>query len=102
MEIYTKEVQTKNGKVEGCQVKWPGFNILLFAGTKGFLGCGVFDLDALDKFGVACAIVESTPQNPIGTLERFTTRKIAKANAKARALGINIGMDSTEALNILA
>jgi len=102
MEFNTKELQTRNGKVEGAQVKWPGFNILLFAGTKGFLGCGVFDLDALDNFGVACAIVESTPQNPIGTLERFTARKIARVNAKAKALGINIGMDVLEALNILA
>ncbi|MCM8770617.1 MAG: YunC family protein [Candidatus Omnitrophica bacterium] len=102
MEIYTKAVQTKNGQVEGVQVKWTGFNILLFAGGKGFLGCGAFDLEALDKFGVACAIVESSPENPIGTLERFLERKIARLNSRAQALGIKPGMDCSNALEVLA
>lgn len=102
MEFNTKKLEMKNGVVEGAQVKWPGFNILLFAGSKGFLGCGVFDLDACDRFGIAVAIVESTPDNPIGTLDRFTQRKIAKINAKAKALGIYIGMEATKALEILA
>jgi len=47
MEIYTKSYQTKSGLVEGIQVKWAGFHILLVAGKKGFLACGVFDLKLL-------------------------------------------------------
>jgi hypothetical protein len=78
MEINTKIYQTPNGLVEGVQTKWPGFN------------------------GVAAAIVESTPDNPIGTLERFGNRKITKANAKAQALGIKEGMDVTEAFALIA
>jgi uncharacterized protein YunC (DUF1805 family) len=47
-------------------------------------------------------LVESTPDNPIGTLERFPDRKITKANAKARTLGIKEGMDVTEAFALIA
>ena len=102
MDIYTKSYNTKNGLVEGVQVKWPGFSILLVAGKKAFLTCGVFDLEAIDAFGGAAAIVESTPENPIGDLERFPNRKITKVNSKAKALGINAGMDVQAAFEMIA
>ena len=102
MEINTKTYQTPNGLVEGVQTKWAGFNILLVTGTKGFLACPAIDVDACEGYGVATAIVESTPDNPIGTLERFGNRKITKANSKAKALGIEEGMDVTEAFALIA
>ena len=102
MEIHTKIYETKNGQVEGLQAKWKGFNILLAAGTKGFLACPAIDVEACNGYGVASAIVESTPDNPIGTLERFTNRKVKKANSKAVELGIKDGMDVEEALALIA
>jgi uncharacterized protein YunC (DUF1805 family) len=102
MEIYTKTYQTPNGLVEGVQTKWSGFNILLVTGSKGFLACPAIDVDACERYGVAAAIVESSPQNPIGTLERFPNRKVLKANNKAKALGIKEGMDVTDALALIA
>ena len=102
MDTITKSFQTKNGLVEGVQVKWTGFSILLVTGAKGFLACGIFDLEAIEKFGVAAAIPESTPENPIGTLERFPNRKIMKVNARAEALGISVGMDVRDAFELIA
>lgn len=102
MEVYTKTYQTSNGPVEGAQTKWAGFNILLVTGAKGFLACPAIDVEACERYGVAAAIVESTPDNPIGTLERFPNRKITKANAKAKALGISEGMDATDAFALIA
>lgn len=46
MEVHTKVFQTPNGLVEGMQTKWAGFNILLVAGTKGFLACPAIDVQA--------------------------------------------------------
>jgi uncharacterized protein YunC (DUF1805 family) len=102
MEINTKIYQTPNGLVEGVQTKWADFNILLVAGPKGFLACPAIDVDACERYGVAAALVESTPDNPIGTLERFSDRKVTKANAKAKAIGIEEGMDVTEAFALIA
>ena len=102
MEVHTKIYQTPNGPVEGVQTKWPGFNILMVTGAKGFLACPAIDVDACDGYGVAAAIVESTPDNPIGTLERFANRKVTKANARAKALGIKKGMDVSDAFAIIA
>jgi uncharacterized protein YunC (DUF1805 family) len=102
MEVYTKTFQTPNGPVEGVQTKWSGFSILLVTGSKGFLACPAIDVDACERYGVAAAIVESTPDNPIGTLERFPDRCVTKANAKAQALGIKEGMDVNEAFALIA
>ena len=102
MEIHTKTYQTPNGPVEGVQIKWPGFNILLVTGSKGFLACPAVDVDACQGYGAAAAIVESTPENPIGTLDRFGDRKITKTNEKAKALGIEEGMPVTQAFALIA
>ena len=102
MEINTKTYQTPNGLVEGVQTKWAGFNILLVTGSKGFLACPAIDIEACEGYGVAAAILESTPDNPIGTLERFADRKVTKANAKVKALGIKEGMNVADAFAMIA
>jgi uncharacterized protein YunC (DUF1805 family) len=102
MEIEQKIFQTPNGPVEGVQTKWEGFNILLVTGSKGFLACPAIDIYACQGYGAAAAIVESTPDNPIGTLQRFPDRKVTKANDKAMELGITEGMDVTEAFVLIA
>jgi uncharacterized protein YunC (DUF1805 family) len=102
MEVHTKTFQTPNGLVEGVQTKWAGFNILLVTGSKGFLACPAIDVNACEGYGAAAALVESTPENPIGALERFGDRKVTKANAKARALGIKEGMNVADAFALIA
>jgi uncharacterized protein YunC (DUF1805 family) len=102
MEVHTKTYQTPKGYVEGIQVKWSGFNVLLVTGTKGFLACPAIDVDACERYGVAAALVESTPANPIGTLERFPDRKITKINTKAKALGIKESMNVADAFALIA
>jgi uncharacterized protein YunC (DUF1805 family) len=102
MQVHTKTYQTPNGMVEGVQTKWAGFNILLVTGSKGFLACPAIDVDACQGYGVAAAIVESTPDNPIGTLECFPNRKVTKANEKARELGIKAGIPVEDAFALIA
>ena len=102
MDIRTKTFQTPAGMVEGVKVKWTGCSILLVTGSKGFLACPLVDLGACQHYGAAAAMVESTPDNPIGTLERFPNRKVTKANAKAKALGIKEDMDATDAFALIA
>jgi len=102
MQVHTKTFQTPNGIVEGVQTKWAGFNILLVTGSKGFLACPAIDVEACQRYGVAAAIVESTPDSPIGTLERFPGRKVTKANAKAQVLGIKAGMTVSDAFDLIA
>lgn len=102
MDIATKTFWTPNGPVEGVQTKWQGFNILLVAGSRGFLACPAIDVQACNGYGVASALVESNADNPIGTLERFAERKITRVNEKAKALGITEGTTAKEAFALIA
>ena len=102
MQINTMTYETPNGLVEGVQTKWEGFNILIVTGSRGFLACPAVDIDACQGYGVAAALVESTPDNPIGTLERFANRKVTKVNENAKKLGIAEGMDVTDAFALIA
>jgi uncharacterized protein YunC (DUF1805 family) len=102
MEVNTKTWETPNGPVDGAQTKWPGFNILIVTGSKGFLACPAIDVDACQRYGVAAALVESSPDNPIGTLDRFPNRKISKVNEEAKSLGIKEGMSVTDAFDLIA
>lgn len=100
MEIRTKTFQTPAGLVEGVKVKWTGCSILLVTGPPQ--AGPLVDLGSCQRYGAAAAMVESTPDNPIGTLERFPNRKVTKANAKAKALGIKEDMDATDAFALIA
>jgi uncharacterized protein YunC (DUF1805 family) len=102
MEITTQTYQTQNGPVEGIVAKWPGFSILMVTGPKGFLACPAISVDACQTYNKAAAIVESSAQNPIGTLERFCERKITQANPHAQKLGIKPGMTAKEAFPLIA
>jgi len=102
MEFITTIFQTSNGPAEGFCVKWPGFSILMVTGAKGFLACPAIDVDACQGYGKAAAIVESSVDNPIGTLERFCDRKITKANENARSLGVSEGMTAKDAFGLIA
>jgi len=102
MEVYTRTYETPNGLVEGVQTKWPGFSVLVVTGSKGFLACPAIDVEACRRYGAAAALVESTPDNPIGTLERFADRKVTQVNEEAAALGITEGMDVAEAFALIA
>jgi uncharacterized protein YunC (DUF1805 family) len=102
VDIIKKTFMTQRGEVEGVQVKSACFSILLAGGSRGTLVCGVFDVEAMDGFNMPAAVVESSPSNPIGTLERFPGRKVVKANRKAQELGIREGMDVFQAFELIA
>jgi uncharacterized protein YunC (DUF1805 family) len=102
MEIITKTFETPKGPAEGVCVKWPGFSILMVTGTNGFLACPAIDVDACQGYGKAAAIIESSADNPIGTLEKFCERKITKANENARKLGLEEGMLAKETFALIA
>ncbi|MBN1456755.1 MAG: DUF1805 domain-containing protein [Sedimentisphaerales bacterium] len=102
MESITTSYQTPNGQVEGVCVKWTGFSILMVTGSKGFIACPAIDVDACEGFAKAAALVESSADNPIGTLDRLCQRKITKANSLAKDLGITEGMIAKDAFKLIA
>ena len=98
IQVTTQTFPTAHGLVEGVKLTWGIFSLLLVTAPRGFLACGIFDLNAIEHFGRAAALVESSPDNPIGTLERFMERKITAVNEGAKRLGVTVGMSVPVAL----
>ncbi len=71
--------------------------LLLIRGSKGFLGCGYFSLEALDKIGDAAAIVKG-----VKDFDQMLSAKVAVVSEKAKALGVAEGMSGKEALLLMA
>jgi uncharacterized protein YunC (DUF1805 family) len=97
----TQPVVTSKGVADGISLKWDSFSLLLIGAPKGFLACCIFDLDMINRFQKPCAMVESGPDNPIGTIDRMVTRTISRVNDQAAAIGITVGMASMDALELL-
>lgn len=72
-------------------------NILLIQGTKGFLGCGYFDIATADKLGEAVAIVTG-----VKTYEDMLEAKVVRVSKVAGECGVQEGMSGGEALVLLA
>ena len=101
IKTVTQSFVTNKGVVEGVRLEWDTFSLLLVSAPRGFLVCGIFDLEAINLYGRAAAIVEGSPDNPIGTLDRFMERKITALNAQAQEMGVCVGMSVRSALEAM-
>jgi uncharacterized protein YunC (DUF1805 family) len=93
---------TENTIIDGKQIEinvipLKGVNIVLAKTQKGMIGCGVFDVMALDKWEYPAAKMKGR-NGPIVTGQDLLAASVAAANESAKKLGIKEGMSGTEAL----
>ena len=62
------------------------------------MGCGIYDLTTPAEFGQAIAIAKGTPAVPLTEPEDLFGAKIVGVTPKAAALGIQVGMTGSEAV----
>jgi uncharacterized protein YunC (DUF1805 family) len=75
---------------------------LVFIVTEiGMVGCGAFDIMALDRFMYPAARARSLLDAPIGTLKDLLEGVVRDMNRHASVLGIREGMPVREALALL-
>lgn len=75
---------------------------LVFAKTRaGLVGCGAFDVQALEKFGYPAARVRPAQGPSIASVDDLLEGIIAEANRSARERGIVAGISGREALERL-
>ncbi|HTM55282.1 MAG TPA: DUF1805 domain-containing protein [Pirellulales bacterium] len=67
--------------------------LLVVKGSKGVIGCPYLNVGSFEKFGEACAIV------PAVDTAGMLNSKVTAVTAKAKELGIEVGMSGREALD---
>ena len=75
---------------------------LVFALTDvGMVGCGAFDVMALDKYQYPAARVRPSSGTSIATIAGLLDGIIKEANASSEKLGVKVGMTGREALMLM-
>lgn len=75
--------------------------VFIVTDNKGMLGCGAFNIAALDKFNYPAAVARSTSGSPIVTIDGLLSGVVKEANASAIKLGVKPGMPAKNALEKL-
>jgi uncharacterized protein YunC (DUF1805 family) len=99
--MIQEKVPYKDGEAEGYVIPLGPANLVVVVAKRGMVGCGAFDVEALEKFGYPAARVKPTRDSSIATLEDLLLGEIKDANAAAAKLGVKVGMSGKEALDLL-
>lgn len=101
-EMLEELIQLKNSEAAGYVVPLGPVNLVWGVARRGMVGCGAFDVRALEKFGYPAARVRPVGSPSIATLEDLLSGEISETNSGAAAMGIQVGMSGKEALDRLS
>ncbi|UEC43212.1 MAG: exported protein of unknown function [Methanothrix sp.] len=99
--VIMEELEYGGGVAKGYVIPIGPAKIVFAVGIKGMVGCGAFDVLALERFGYPAARVKATESGSIESLEDLFKGEVKDANGPAAALGVEVGMRGRDALELL-
>lgn len=94
-------VQLSRKVADGYVISLGSLKLVCAVTDRGMVGCGAYDVSALDRHGYPAARVRSSTGGLIATVEDLLRGEVFEANSAARKLGIKEGMSGREALELL-
>ena len=89
--------QTINGKECDCYVVETGpFNLVFILTKNGLIGCGAFDVKALEKFDYPAVKIAG-----VATIEDLLEGRVIEVNDPATTRGVLEGMSGRDTLDFL-
>lgn len=95
------EVRLPKKKAEGFVIPLGPFSLVAIRTDIGLVGCGAFDIAAMDSFSYPAAKVRPAIGPAIVNTDDILTGIVKEANRSAMGRGITIGMTGREALELL-
>jgi uncharacterized protein YunC (DUF1805 family) len=95
------EVRLSRKKAEGFVIPLGPANLVAVKTEVGMVGCGAFDVAALDSFSFPAAKVRASRGPTLMDTDDILTGIVKEANRSAFGRGIRIGMTGREALELL-
>jgi len=93
-------VALRDGVADGYVIPLGPVNLVCAVAGHGMVGCGAFDVAALDRFGYAAARVRRA-DGAVADVDDLLAAEVAEANDAARRQGVAVGMDGRAALELL-
>jgi uncharacterized protein YunC (DUF1805 family) len=98
MGILQENVKLRSKVAEGFVVPLGPVNLVAVITERGLVGCGAFDVAALERFGYPAARVRPSRGDTVATIADLLEGIVKEANGPARALGVAVTMTGREAL----
>lgn len=98
--MISQKIQLKHKSAEGCVIPLGPVNLVSAHTDVGMIGCGAFDIMALNAFDYPAVKVKGR-QGPIAALEDLLEGEVKEVNTQAAARGIKVGMSGLDALELL-
>lgn len=99
--MYEERITLPHKAGTGYVIPLGPVNLVFIITDVGLVGCGAFDVKALDRFKYPAARVRPIRTTNITTLEDLQNGEIKDANEHASSRGIHEGMPVREALEQL-
>ena len=96
-----EKVQLAGKSARGFVYPLGPVNLVAVVTDVGMVGCGAFDVAALEKFGYPAARVRPSSGPSIAGIPDLLEGIVKDANAPAQARGVRVGMTGREALGRL-
>jgi uncharacterized protein YunC (DUF1805 family) len=101
MEMEQKKVRLSTKEAEGFVIPLGPANLVAVKTDIGMVGCGAFDVAALDSFSYPAAKVRPAVGPSIADTGDILTGIVKEANRAAMSRGIKNGMTGKQALELL-
>ena len=95
------KMQLNAKQAEGYVIPLGPVNLVNVVTDVGMVGCGAFDVAALNNFGYPAAKVRPAQGSSIATIEDLLQGIIKEVNPAAEKLGLKVGLTGREALELL-
>jgi len=99
--MLCEKIKLNNREAAGYVIPLGGINLVFVATGKGLVGCGAFDVAALDRYDYPACKVKSKDGSGIKTLEDLLRAEVSQANDACMKCGVNPGMPARAAVEML-
>ncbi len=98
--LIHKKIQLSNRTADGYAIPMGPVNLVFITTEEGMIGCGAFDIDALEQFGIPAAKMKPVVGPSIATIDEILDAVVKEGNEPAVKRGIKPGMNGKEALEL--
>ena len=95
------KMQLTGKQADGYVIALGPVNLVNAVTDVGMVGCGAFDVAALNNFGYPAAKVRPAQGNSIATVDDLLQGIVKEVNPAGELLGLKVGLTGSEALELL-
>jgi uncharacterized protein YunC (DUF1805 family) len=99
--MIQKKIKLARKEADSYVIPFGKFNMVAVVTDIGMIGCGMFDVFALDKFDYPAARLKSDTGGLIANVDDLLKGIVKDANKAAQKRGIRIGLTGAQALDLL-